>query len=181
MLHKVIILTISIFVLFSCTAQKPLQLNLSTNKTEKTANLLVPNDIVLCELNGKNIDNPYTNKPMVYRIDTGNQELSLKFYCLWRNNNGENILLKSKKVKISYNFEENKSYRVAHDPMNDFDQALKLEKDPVFYINLVVPDNSYAKENTTNQNVRSLESLKIIWNKASDQEKKEFLEWAQKQ
>lgn len=176
----------AIFCLLACSKTKTVKLydEAKVAKSE-IAVLIIPNDIDLTKFNDENIDTPFTSKEYELQIPKGKHTLTAKYYCLWNSNSGENILLKSSKIKISFELEAGKTYRLQHKPLNNFAEALEFEKSPQFFIKeanepnalIVSEKTSDVTPATTSTDKKSLDVLKLIWENSSEEDRREFLEW----
>lgn len=173
---------IGIFVIFSffaCAKTKTVKFY-DEAKVEKNeiATIIIPNDIDLSKVNTEFVNTPITNKEYELQLSKGHHTLTARYYCLWSSNSGENILLKSAKVKINIELEAGKTYRIGHKALSNFTEASAFENSPQFNINEMKSLNASETNSPPNNNdKKSLDVLKLIWENTSDEERRKFLEW----
>lgn len=188
-------LILIILFAISCTQSKTVNLY-DESKTNKIDTVLVSmsNDIEIMKLDDKPVSTPMTNNNLDLYIAKGEHSFTLRYYCLWKSNNGDNNLIKSKKVTISGTLEKNKTYQISHKKIVSYDDALAMEKEPIFTlkessvtaITKPAPNNSEPAKTTKTENSqtpatdkKSLDVLKLIWENSSDEDKRKFLEWVE--
>lgn len=128
---------ILLILLVACTKPKPIILydEAKTSK-EDIVSITVPNDIELFKIDDQIVNTPISTSDWIIKIPKGKHSFTVRYYSLWKAPNGENELLKSKKVTFTRILEANKSYMIIHLPyqIKNYDEALEVEKNPKFEI-----------------------------------------------
>ena len=201
-MRNIITFLLMTFFFTACEQAKPVLL-FDESKVSKNdiVLLVVPNDMEIFKMDDQSVSTPMTSEGVNLYIPSGEHSFTVRYYCMWKSPSGDNNLLKSNKTTFKATVEPNKSYKISHKAIHNYDGALAMEKNPQFFLtelsgqsnntaNIKAPKEKEPVQKTTipakvvtnpNAEKKSLEVLKYIWESSSDEDKKRFLEWIEKE
>lgn len=201
---KNILLLLILACFVSCGKSKDvLMYDESKGSQNSISYVQIPNDIELLKIDGKTFDKPFSNNILNLHLTAGNHIFLVRYYCMWKTPSGDYYLIKSPKIEISLDMEKDKSYQLMHRKINDYETALACEKEPGLHFivtakdskitDIATPANSKPDDSKlvkqkkkeendhTNSKTNYLDALKYMYENSSEEDKKEFLKWIEKE